>query len=432
MPLDTVNDDGQMDNLAASEYVRPLLREVEVFLAEKVLPMEEMFLALDGQRNADSFAPGQMDLLERVKDSARSAGLWNLLLPRSEGGRALSNLDYAHIALALAKSRFGADCLNCLPADTRNMEVLLRFGTPDQQRKWLDPLMAGDIRSAFAVTEPESASSDPSNLTCRATLDDDWVIDGEKYFISGAWDPRCKVVIVVVQTNPDGLAGSQYSQILVPMDAQGLEVLEPMLMFRYDDAPYGHAHLRFTNVRVPKDNVLLGAGRNSEISQSVLGAGRIHYCARSIGAAEKALKLMCQRGLSRRAFGKPLVLLGKNIEWVAQARIDIEAMRLMLLKAAKAMDLMEPADANLWLCAVKAMIPERVCTIIDRGIQLHGATGLSQRTPLADMYAQERGLRFAYLPDEVNHMIIGQAEIARYGPGVDDDQRGQDADAVRS
>jgi acyl-CoA dehydrogenase len=295
------------------------------------------------------------------------------------------------------------------------MEVLERVGTPEQKKRWLEPLLAGEIRSAYAMTEPALASSDARNISCSAVLDgEEWVINGEKYYISGAGDPRCKIMIVMVKTNPDAAAHLQQSQILVPIDTPGVEIIGPMLVFGHDDAPHGHMHLRFTDVRVPKDNVLLGEGRGFEISQLRLGPGRIHHCMRSIGAAEKALQLMVERGLSREAFGKPIISLGKNTELVARARIEIEAMRLMVLKAAKAMDLMGNADARVWVSAVKAMVPERVCQIIDEAIQMHGATGVSQWTPLADMYTSQRTLRLADGPDEVHHMVVGRAEIARY------------------
>jgi acyl-CoA dehydrogenase len=295
------------------------------------------------------------------------------------------------------------------------MEVLERVGTPEQKKQWLEPLLAGEIRSAYAMTEPDLASSDARNISCRAVLDgDEWVINGEKYYISGAGDPRCKIMIVMVKTNPDAASHLQQSQILVPTDAPGVEIVGPMLVFGHDDAPHGHMHIRLKDVRVPRENVLLGEGRGFEISQLRLGPGRIHHCMRSIGQAEKALRLMVERGISRQAFGRPIIALGKNTEWVSRARIEIEAMRLMVLKAAKAMDLMGNADARVWVSAVKAMVPERVCEIIDQAMQIHGATGLSQWTPLADMYTSVRTLRFADGPDEVHHMVVGRAEIARY------------------
>ena len=297
------------------------------------------------------------------------------------------------------------------------MEVLERVGTPEQKKQWLEPLLNGEIRSCFGMTEPGLASSDARNIATQAVLDgDEWVINGEKYYISGAGDPRCKIMICMVRTNPDAAPHLQQSQILVPMDSPGLEVLGPMHVFGDDDAPHGHMHLRLTDVRVPKDNILLGEGRGFEISQLRLGPGRIHHCMRSIGAAERALELMVQRGLSREAFGKPIISLGKNTEVVARARIEIEAMRLMVLKAAKAMDLMGNAEARVWVSAVKAMVPKRVCEIIDEAIQIHGATGVSQWTPLARMYTSQRTLRLADGPDEVHYMVVGRAEIARHQP----------------
>jgi acyl-CoA dehydrogenase len=295
------------------------------------------------------------------------------------------------------------------------MEVLERVGTPEQKKQWLEPLLNGEIRSAYAMTEPDLASSDAKNISCQAVLDgDEWVINGEKFYISGAGDPRCKIMIVMVQTNPDGPAHLRQSQILVPTDHPGVEILGPMHVFGKDDAPHGHMHLRFTDCRVPAENILLGEGRGFEISQVRLGPGRIHHCMRSIGAAERAIELMVKRGLTREAFGKRVGNLGKNVEMIAKARIEIEAMRMMVLKAAKAMDELGNADARIWVSAVKAMVPIRVCEIIDNAIQIHGATGVSQWTPLADMYASQRTLRLADGPDEVHWFVVGRAELARW------------------
>jgi len=417
-PLNTDDFGGEMYNLSLSEKGRSLLKRVQAFLADEVLPMEEEYFTLDEQKTDPwSFAPGQLELLDGAKAKAKAQGLWNLFLPNAETGEGLSNLDYAYIAFELGKTRIGSECLNCSAPDTGNMEVLERAGTPEQKKQWLEPLLAGEIRSAFAMTEPGLASSDARNIACQAVLDgEEWVINGEKYYISGAGDPRCKILIVMVKTSPDAAPHRQQSQILVPMDTPGVEVLGPMTVFGRDDSPRGHMHLRFTDVRVHRENILLGEGRGFEISQLRLGPGRIHHCMRSIGAAEVALQLMCERGLSRQAFGRPIIALGKNTEWVSQARIEIEAMRLMVLRAAKAMDLMGNADARAWVSAVKAMVPERVGTIIDRAIQVHGGTGLSRWTPLADMYVDQRLLRVADGPDEVHHMVVGRAEIARYQP----------------
>jgi acyl-CoA dehydrogenase len=415
-PLNTDDFGGELFNLGMSAGARPLFENVKSFIAEEIEPASEKYFALgEGRPDRWSFAPGQLDVLEAVKDKAKANGLWNFFLPDAETGQGLSNLDYAYIAFELGGTPLASECLNCSAPDTGNMEVLERVGTPEQKKQWLVPLLNGEIRSAYAMTEPALASSDARNISCAAVLDgDEWVINGEKYYISGAGDPRCKIMIVMVKTNPDAAGHLQQSQILVPMDTPGVEIIGPMLVFGHDDAPHGHMHLRFTDVRVPKDNVLLGIGRGFEISQLRLGPGRIHHCMRSIGAAEKALQLMVERGLNREAFGKPIISLGKNVEWVSRARIEIEAMRLMVLKAAKAMDLMGNADARVWVSAVKAMVPERVCQIIDQAIQIHGATGLSQWTPLADMYTAQRTLRFADGPDEVHHMVVGRAEIARY------------------
>jgi acyl-CoA dehydrogenase len=327
----------------------------------------------------------------------------------------LSNLDYAYIANELGKSPLASECLNCSAPDTGNMEVLERVGTSEQKKQWLEPLLNGEIRSAYSMTEPDIASSDAKNLACRARRDgDEWVITGEKYYISGAGDPRCKIQIVMLLTNPDGPPHQRHSQILVPNDAPGVEILGPMHVFGNDDAPHGHMHIRYNDVRVPYENVLLGEGRGFEISQVRLGPGRIHHCMRSIGVAEKALELMVRRGLNREAFGKPLANLGKNTELIAKARIEIEAMRLMVLRAAKAMDVMGNQQARVWVSAVKAMVPVRVCEIIDQAIQIHGATGISQWTPLARMYTSARTLRLADGPDEVHWHVVGRAELTRY------------------
>ena len=269
------------------------------------------------------------------------------------------------------------------------------------------------------MTEPDLASSDAKNIACQAVLDgEEWVINGEKYYISGAGDPRCKIMIVMVQTSPDAPPHRRQSQILVPMDNPGVEILGPMHVFGQDDAPHGHMHLRFTDCRVPRNNILMGEGDGFEISQVRLGPGRIHHCMRSIGAAERALEMMARRGLSREAFGKRISNLGKNVEVIARARVEIESMRMMVLKAAKAMDELGNAEARIWVSAVKALVPEKVCDILDEAIQIHGATGVSQWTPLASMYAGQRTLRLADGPDEVHWFVVGRSELARWEDGT--------------
>ena len=403
-----------MYNLQMSEKVRPLYEAVKAFIANEIEPITAEFHRLgEGRADRWDYGVGQLELLQTVKDKAKAQGLWNFFLPDAETGEGLSNLDYAYIAVELGKNSIASECLNCSAPDTGNMEVLERVGTEAQKEKWLKPLLSGEIRSAYAMTEPSVASSDAKNISTRAVLDgEEWIINGEKYWTSGAGDPRCKIMIVMVVTNPDGPPHQRQSQILVPLDTPGVEKLGAMTVFGEDDAPHGHLHIRFNNVRVPKENILLGEGRGFEISQVRLGPGRIHHCMRAIGAAERALELMIQRGLSREAFGKPLVRLGGNAETISRARIDIEAMRLMVLQAAKAMDELGNSEARVWVSAVKAMVPERVCQIIDQAMQMHGGIGVSHWTPLARMYAGMRTLRFADGPDEVHHMVVGRAEIA--------------------
>ncbi|TAJ90822.1 acyl-CoA dehydrogenase family protein [Reyranella sp.] len=408
--------DAELNNLAMSKAAKPLFDAVKKHIDENVAPMSEEFFRLgEGRKDPWSWAPGQLELLEVAKNKAKASGLWNFFLPNSEIGQGLTNLDYAYIAAELGKQPLASETLNCSAPDTGNMEVLERVGTHEQKEKWLKPLLNGEIRSAYAMTEPGVASSDAKNVATRAELvGGEWVINGEKYYISGAGDPRCKIMIVMVKTSPDASPQFQQSQILVPMDTPGVRILGPMQVFGHDHAPRGHMHLKFENVRVPESNILLGEGRGFEISQVRLGPGRIHHCMRSIGQAEKALDLLVKRGSNRTAFGKQLIQLGKNLETVSRARIEIEAMRLMVLKAAKAMDVLGNREARVWVSMVKAMVPERVCQIIDQAIQIHGATGISQWTPLADMYTNQRHLRFADGPDEVHHMVVGRAELSRH------------------
>jgi len=406
----------EMNNLEMSDKAKPLLAAVTKHIAENVDPITEEFHAAANTGEARwSLSPRQTELLESAKQKARDAGLWNFFLPNAETGEGLSNLDYAYIAFDLGKNPLASQTLNCSAPDTGNMEVLERVGTPAQKEKWLKPLLAGEIRSCFGMTEPQHASSDARNIQTSAVLDgDEWVINGEKYYISGAGDTRCKVMICMVKTSPDAETFRQQSQILVPMDTPGLEIVGPMTVFGADHAPHGHMHLRLNNVRVPKENILMGEGCGFEISQLRLGPGRIHHCMRSIGMAEKSLDLFMSRGLAREAFGKKLIDLGKNMETLSRARIEIEAMRLMVLKAAKAMDTLGNKEARIWVSMIKAMVPEKVCQIIDQTIQIHGATGMSQWSELPEMYANQRTLRFADGPDEVHHAVVARAEVKAF------------------
>ncbi len=408
-------ESSELFDLRMSEEARPLLKRVTQFLEEVVAPMQEEYFRLgEGRADRWSYAPGQLDVLQEAKAKAKDAGLWNFFLPNSEVG-GLSNLDYAYIAVELGKYPLGSESLNCSAPDTGNMEVLERVGTDEQKERWLKPLLDGEIRSAFAMTEPDRASSDAKNVSLSAMRDgDEYVLNGEKYYISGAGDPRCKVMIVMCKTSPEADTYRQQSQILVPMDTPGVEIVGPMTVFGHDDAPHGHMHLRFTDVRVPASNMLLGEGRGFEISQMRLGPGRIHHCMRGIGQGEKALEMMIRRGKFREAFGKPILSLGKNMELVSRARIELDACRLMVLKAAKAMDVLGNAEARIYVSMVKAMVPEKICQIIDQAIQVHGATGVSQWTPLAGMYTSQRTLRLADGPDEVHHFVVARNEAARY------------------
>ena len=408
------NDD--LNDLRMSEASAPLYEHVKRFITETVAPMQDEFRKLgEGNQDRWNFAPGQLDVLEVAKNKAKAEGLWNFFLPDAETGVGLNNLDYAYIAAELGKAPMASEVMNCSAPDTGNMEVLERVGTHEQKERWLKPLLNGEIRSAYAMTEPNVASSDAKNISTSAVLDgNEWVINGEKFYISGAGDPRCKIMITMVRTSPDAPPHTQQSQILVPIDTPGVHILGPMHVFGQDHAPRGHMHIKFDNVRVPKDNILLGEGRGFEISQVRLGPGRIHHCMRTIGKAEAALDMMVTRGVSREAFGRKLAYLGGNVEIISRARIEIESMRLMVLKAAKAMDVLGNREARVWVSMVKAMVPERACKIIDQAMQIHGATGISQWTPLAGLYADVRHLRFADGPDEVHHMVVGRNEIRQY------------------
>ncbi|MGH1505849.1 MAG: acyl-CoA dehydrogenase family protein [Acidimicrobiales bacterium] len=400
-------------DLRMSDQVRPLYEAVKEFIRAEVDPITEEYHRLgEGREDRWSYGEGQLELLEGAKAKAREQGLWNFFLPDAETGEGLSNLDYAYIANELGKNRLASECLNCSAPDTGNMEVLERVGTEAQKKEWLEPLLEGKIRSAYSMTEPGVMSSDAKQLATSAVRDgDEWVVSGDKFYISGAGDPRCKVMITMLRTNPDADTYKQHSQILIPMDAPGVEIVGPMYVFGADDAPHGHMHIRYNDVRVPYENVLLGEGRGFEISQLRLGPGRIHHCMRSIGAAEKAIEMMVDRGVNREGFGKKLINLGKNMEVVSRSRIEVESMRLMVLRAAKAMDTLGNAEARIWVSAVKAMVPERCCDIIDEAIQFHGAAGISQWFPLADMWHSQRTLRLADGPDEVHHHVVARAEV---------------------
>ncbi len=402
-------------DLGISDKLAPLLAQVKQFIEQEVEPVDAEFYAEVAVGDRWQHTPRQLEILDTLKSRAREQGLWNFFLTDGDSGGGLTTVEYAYLAEEMGKSHLAAEAFNCSAPDTGNMEVLHKYGSEAQKAQWLEPLLRGEIRSAYAMTEPGVASSDATNICTSAVLDgDEWVINGEKHYISGAGDPRCKIMIVMVKTDPDAPKHLQQSQILVPMDTPGVENIRPMTVFSMDDAPHGHMHQRYTDVRVPKDNIILGPGRGFEISQGRLGPGRIHHCMRAIGAAEKALKLLCERAVSRTAFGKPLARLGGNIDVIANARMDIEMVRLLTLKTAWMMDNVDPKEARVWISMIKTAVPNVSIRIIDQAIQMFGALGLSQDTPLATMYMGQRTLRLADGPDEVHRMVVGRNELKRY------------------
>lgn len=404
-----------MMNLGLSDELVVIREKIRKFVNEKVEPLEQEYHDEVSVGDRWSHTPRQEEIMEGLKQEARNLGLWNFFLPKSQGGAGISNLEYAHLAEIMGRSRLASEAMNCSAPDTGNMEVLERYGSEEQKKQWLEPLLEGKIRSAFAMTEPGVASSDATNIATSAVLDgDEWVINGEKHWISGAGDARCKVMITMVVTDPDAPKHNRQSQILVPTDAEGVEIVRPMQVFGKDDAPHGHMHIKFHNVRVPQSNIILGRGRGFEISQGRLGPGRIHHCMRSIGAAEKALELLCERAVSRVAFGKPLAELGGNYDVIADSRIEIEMCRLLTFKAAYLMDTIGNKAARDAISQIKVAVPNMALRVIDRAIQIHGASGISQDFPLASLWTSQRTLRLADGPDEVHRRVVARKELARY------------------
>ena len=402
-------------DLGVSDRLRPLLSAVKTFIDERVMPVDEEYLAEVGKGDRWTLTNRQNEILDGLKSAAKEDKLWNFWLTDSESGFGLTTVEYAYLAEETGRSHLAAEAFNCSAPDTGNMEVLERYGTDAQKKEWLEPLLNGDIRSAYAMSEPDVASSDATNISTTAALNNgEWVINGEKTYISGAGDERCKIMICMVKTNPENNRHQQHSQILVPMDAPGVEVLRPMHVFENDDAPHGHMHIRFTDVRVPEDSIILGPGRGFEVAQGRLGPGRIHHCMRAIGVAEMALKMMCERGVSRTAFGRPLAKLGGNYDKIANARINIDMARLLTLQTAYVIDTQGVQEAQVWISKIKALVPNVALGVIDDAIQIHGAAGISQDFPLARMYTNTRTLRFADGPDEVHRMVVARKELRPY------------------
>ena len=399
-----------------SDKVIDLQKRVTAFMDEHVYPAEEAFEAeMDAARkNGNPWVPTKT--VEALKEKARAAGLWNLFLPESDMGAGLTNLEYAPLCEIMGRSHIGPEAFNCSAPDTGNMETLARYGTREQQEQWMKPLLAGEIRSAFAMTEPDVASSDATNIEARIERDgDEYVINGQKWWTSGANDPRCKILIFMGKTDPDNPnRHKQQSMILVPMDAPGVTVLRHLPVFGYDDAPHGHAEVRFENVRVPASNILLGEGRGFEIAQGRLGPGRIHHCMRIIGRAERALEKMCRRSLKRVAFGRPVADQGVTRERIANSRILIDQARFLVLNAAYMMDTVGNKAAAKEIAMIKVAAPNMACQVIDWAIQAHGGGGVSEDFGLARAYASSRTLRLADGPDEVHRNAIAKLELARY------------------
>jgi acyl-CoA dehydrogenase len=402
----------------SSERTAALSTAIRTFLEERVYPAEKIYVAeLNAAPNRWTPPP----IMEELKKAARAAGLWNLFLPESELGAGLTNAEYAPLCELMGRSPIASEAFNCSAPDTGNMEVLARYGTPAQQERWLKPLLAGEIRSCFAMTEPAVASSDATNIECRIRRDGDhYVIDGRKWWTSGAMDPRCAISIVMGKTDPSAAKHLQQSMILVPMNTPGVEVIRALTVFGYDDAPHGHAEVVFNNVRVPAENILLGEGRGFEIAQGRLGPGRIHHCMRSIGVAERMLELMCRRASSRVAFGKTLAEQGTVRQAIAQSRIEIDQARLLVMDAARAIDAGGAKAARKQIAMIKVVAPSMALAVIDRAIQVHGGAGVCQDFPLAKAWAGVRTLRLADGPDEVHLETIAKQELSEQLRGSGD------------
>jgi acyl-CoA dehydrogenase len=398
-----------------SARTQELQARVRAFMDEHVVPNEAAYFREIDENTRAGRRWTPLRLIEGLKVKARSQGLWNLFLPESEYGAGLANQEYAPLAEIMGRVPWASECFNCSAPDTGNMEVLVRYGSAAQKQRWLEPLLAGEIRSAFAMTEPAVASSDATNIEARIERDGDhYVINARKWWTSGAGDPRCAIYIFMGKTDPSAPRHSQQSMILVPADTSGVKVLRPLSVFGYDDAPHGHMEVDFVNVRVPVDNILLGEGRGFEIAQGRLGPGRIHHCMRLIGLAERSLELMCRRASARVAFGKPVAAQTVTQERIAEARCLIDQARLLTLKAAWMMDTAGNKSAKAEIAMIKVVAPQMACRVIDWAMQVHGGAGMSEDTPLAYCYTLARTLRFADGPDEVHRNAIAKIELGKH------------------
>ena len=405
----------QMD-LGMRDEARAMLDEVRAMVRDEIMPLEAEYAAEIGKGDRWQFTDRQAEILEGLKAKAKSRGLWNFWLTEGEGGKGLSTVEYAYFAEEMGRTPMGAEVFNCNAPDTGNMEVFARYGTEAMKARWLAQLLEGEIRSAYLMTEPDVASSDATNIAMSCVRDGDaYVLNGEKWWATGAGDPRCAVYIVMVKTGGEDRPKHQrHSMIVVPADTPGIEKLRAMEVYGHDDAPHGHMHIRFTDVRVPAENLLLGEGRGFEIAQGRLGPGRIHHCMRAIGQAEAALELMCRRALEREAFGKPLAQLGANYDIIAECRMEIEQARLLCLKAAWMMDQGDARAAAPWIHQIKVVAPRVALKVVDEAAQVFGAQGISQDVPLAAMWTHLRTLRLADGPDAVHRRQVARAELRHY------------------
>ncbi len=404
-------------NLGMSARVEDIHARLRQMVEEEIAPLDAEFLAEVGKAGDRwQFTARQSEILEGLKARAREAGLWNLWLTDSDRGHGLNTVEYAYLAEEMGKSHLAAEVFNCNAPDTGNMEVLERYGSEAQKKQWLEPLLAGEIRSAYLMTEPDEASSDATNISMSCRREgDEYVLDGEKWWATGAGDPRCAIYIVMVKTGGDDLPRhKRHSMILVPSDAPGVEVLRAMQVYGHDDAPHGHMHIRLNQVRVPVENLILGEGRGFEIAQGRLGPGRIHHCMRAIGQAEVALEQMCRRALSREAFGQKLARLGANFDHIAEARMEIEQARLLCLKAAWMMDQGDARAAAPWIHMIKVVAPNMALKVTDAAVQMFGGQGVSQDTGLARQWTHLRTLRLADGPDAVHRRQVARTELRRY------------------
>ncbi|MBI37103.1 MAG: acyl-CoA dehydrogenase [Alphaproteobacteria bacterium] len=394
-----------------SPRTNELKAQIEAFMDEHVYPNEELY---ENQLNTQGDRWQLPEIVQDLKKIAYSKNLWNLFLPDSEHGAGLKNVEYAPLCEIMGRVHWAPEVFNCSAPDTGNMEVLHMYGTPDQQRQWLEPLLAGEIRSAFAMTEPEVASSDASNIECSIKRDgEEYVINGRKWWTSGMGDPRCRVIILMGKTDPQADKYNQQSQILVPTDTLGVEVKRMLPVMGYDDAPHGHGEVLFNNVRVPINNILLGEGRGFEIAQGRLGPGRIHHCMRVIGVAERALELLCSRAAERETWGRLLADRGITQERIAQSRIDIDMCRLLVMKAAWMMDKVGNKEARQEIAMIKVAAPKMALEVIDRALQIHGGGGMTNDFPIAYMSAHTRAMRLFDGPDEVHRQQIARLELRR-------------------